>query len=66
LQNKKNKIWSLAFLALTIFFGSCQKQDLVQEENPNLQNSSLAGRVGDNIPFKEGGNTLLGDKKQNP
>lgn len=66
MQNKKSKLWSIAFLALTLFFCSCQKQELPNEDNPNLQNSSLGGRTVDNIPFREGANTILGDSKQNP
>lgn len=66
MQNKKSKLCSIAFLALTLFFSSCQKQELLKENNSDYQNSSFAGRTGDNIPFREGANTLLGENKQNP
>ena len=66
MQNKKLKVCSIAFLALTLFFSSCQKQELLKANNSDLQNSSIVGRTGDNISFREGTNTLLGDSKQNP
>ena len=63
---RHTKWWTIAVFAITLIMGSCQKQDLPIENNESLLSINSAARTGENIPFLDGGNTLLGESKQNP
>ncbi|MEQ1554639.1 MAG: hypothetical protein ABL929_10695 [Ferruginibacter sp.] len=69
--SRHSKWWTLPVLAVTLFFSSCQKQELTKEAEKNLtesslENSNLFSRTGDGIPFRGGTNMLLGELKKNP
>lgn len=62
----KNKRWLLATLVLTLFFSSCQKQELPIENKSNDENSGLSGRGTGSTPYTEGAPIILGENKENP
>ena len=66
MKQKKQTLQLLVFLAFTLIFGSCQKQQLESESNEIKTDLNFISRASDGVPFREGANTKLGESKQNP
>ncbi len=59
------KWWTIVAIFITFLFSSCQKElEIKNNINTHLQKSVTENE--DEIPYKEGTNTLLGENKKNP